>query len=144
MNKLVEYAKSHPANHPFFAFIVDKNSGEILCQGVNNHNQLPIYHGEMRAIDDCAKKIPHLDWSQTVLYSTAEPCAMCEGAVIWLGISKVVYGTSIAYLTKQGWPQIQITANEVVKKSPSYHGEVIGGVLAQETDKLFAEHPYKS
>jgi tRNA(Arg) A34 adenosine deaminase TadA len=28
------------------------------------------------------------------LYSSAEPCAMCAGAIYWTGIGRVVYGLS--------------------------------------------------
>jgi tRNA(Arg) A34 adenosine deaminase TadA len=28
------------------------------------------------------------------LYSSAEPCAMCAGAIYWVGIGRVVYGIS--------------------------------------------------
>ena len=32
------------------------------------------------------------------LYSSAEPCAMCAGAIYWAGIGRVVYGLSEAAL----------------------------------------------
>ena len=35
------------------------------------------------------------DPSQLVLYTTAEPCPMCQGAISWSGIGTVVSGTSI-------------------------------------------------
>jgi tRNA(adenine34) deaminase len=51
------------------------------------------------------------------LYTTAEPCAMCQSAVEWAGIPIVYYGTSIPYLRKLGWHQIDIRAEEVVRRT---------------------------
>ena len=31
---------------------------------------------------------------QATLYSSAEPCAMCAGAIYWVGIGRLVYGLS--------------------------------------------------
>jgi tRNA(Arg) A34 adenosine deaminase TadA len=35
------------------------------------------------------------------LYSSAEPCAMCAGAIYWAGIGRVVYGQSERHLKQQ-------------------------------------------
>ena len=32
--------------------------------------------------------------AQSTLYTSAEPCAMCAGAIYWAGIGRVVYGLS--------------------------------------------------
>jgi tRNA(Arg) A34 adenosine deaminase TadA len=32
--------------------------------------------------------------AKATLYSSAEPCAMCAGAIYWAGIGRVVYGLS--------------------------------------------------
>jgi len=74
---------------------------------------------------------------RVALYTTAEPCPMCQGAVLWSGIGTVVYGTSIRFLQSQGWRQIDILAEEVVRRSPSWECTVIGGVLEQECNALF-------
>ncbi|MRX51461.1 nucleoside deaminase [Paracoccus sp. S-4012] len=36
------------------------------------------------------------------LYSSAEPCAMCAGAIYWAGIGRVVFGQSVADLGRRG------------------------------------------
>ncbi len=38
--------------------------------------------------------------SRCTLYSSAEPCAMCAGAIYWAGIGRVVYGQSEAGLKR--------------------------------------------
>lgn len=136
MQRLIELAKHNP-QYPFAAMIIDQQTGKILCEGLNHASLNPTWHGEIRAINACAEKYPKLDWSKTTLITTAEPCPMCMSAIIWAGIPTVVYGTSIQYLNENKWKQIQIDSHEVSKKAPFYRGNIVEGVLHQETDKLF-------
>jgi tRNA(adenine34) deaminase len=72
----------------------------------------------------------------TTLYTSGESCAMCMGAIIWCGIGRVVFGASIAQLaTKIG--QIMVTDSEIAAKTPFLDIAVTGGVLAEESMKLF-------
>jgi tRNA(Arg) A34 adenosine deaminase TadA len=63
---------------------------------------------------------------------------MCQGAILWADIETVVFGTSILSLQKLGWRQIEILAEEVIRRSPAWKCTIIGGVLEQECDALFA------
>ena len=62
---------------------------------------------------------------------------MCQGAILWAGIRRVVFGTSIETLRKLGWRQIEIPAAEVVRRTPEAECELIGAVLERECDDLF-------
>ena len=67
---------------------------------------------------------------------TSESCPMCMGAIVWCGIARVVYGASIAELaTKIG--QIMVTDAEIADKTPFAEIALTGGVLAEESLKLF-------
>ena len=138
MLKAIKLTRYNPT-FPFAAIIVDNKTGKILCSGVNDTNTThnPTHHGEIVTINNCSKKYPNLKWSQTTIYSTAEPCPMCEGAIMNALISKVVYGTSMPTLTKLGWTQSNIRAKTLAESTPFYHGKVIGGVLHNKTDPLF-------
>jgi tRNA(Arg) A34 adenosine deaminase TadA len=58
------------------------------------------------------------------------------GAIVWCGIARVVYGASIAQLaTKIG--QIMVTSGEIAAKTPFLDISLTGGVLAEESLKLF-------
>ncbi len=46
----------------------------------------------MNAIRLATKKLGTHDLSDCVLYTTAYPCPMCLGAIIWSNIKKVYYG----------------------------------------------------
>lgn len=143
MKKLIQLTKQNP-KYPFAAMIIDNNTGKILCEGVNSANINPTYHGEMVAINNCAKKYSKMDWAHSTLITTAEPCSMCSSAIVWAGIARLVFGTSVQYLLDHGWDQINIAADYVFKKSTFYKGTIIGGVLHEETDKLFTIPPRHS
>jgi tRNA(Arg) A34 adenosine deaminase TadA len=56
----------------------------------------PTAHAEMEAIRDAARRMRTRDLSGGVLLSTSRPCRMCEAAARWAGISRMVYGESLA------------------------------------------------
>lgn len=77
---------------PFGSVIV--KDGEIVGQG---HNRVlaendPTCHGEMEAIRDACKNLGTHDLTGCELYTTAEPCPMCLGAILWSNMSQVYYG----------------------------------------------------
>lgn len=142
MQLAIEQAKQNP-RAPFGAVIVDNDTGEVLGEGVNASRIDPTFHGEMVAIHDCVKKHPHVDWSKTTLYTTAEPCSMCQSAIVWAGISRMVFATSINYLLTHGWHQINISAAQVNQASLFYKGTITAGVLSDKTDPLFKGSHYQ-
>lgn len=122
---------------PFAALIVDNKTGKILATGLNASKKNPTYHGEMVAINHCIETYPHIDWSKVTLYTTAEPCAMCQSAVVWANISRVVFATSVKYLASHGWNQIDMPAASINTKASFYKGSLTGGVMAREANRLF-------
>ena len=93
-----EARKGISAGHggPFGCVIV--KDGKIVGKG---HNEVvkrndPTCHGEVMAIRDACKNIGSFDLSGCDLYTTAEPCPMCAGAIMWANIKKVWYGCNIA------------------------------------------------
>lgn len=80
---------------PFGALVVDKD-GQILAIASNTvlgtHD--PTAHAEINAIRKATKKLGSHDLSECTLYTTAYPCPMCLGAIIWSNIKKVYYGCS--------------------------------------------------
>ena len=123
--------------HPFGAIIVDRSRDAVLAEGINQSGSNPIRHGEIVAINNCANKLTDVNWSSLTLFTTAEPCPMCMGAMLWCGFDSVVFGTSIPTLTALGWNQISIRATEVVQQSHRPQTSVTGGVLESQCDLLF-------
>ena|ERR1035438_40036 len=126
---------------PFGAVVVDKHSGKIMAEGWNRSLENPIWHGEIDAINQLAVAWPGFNGTQLALYSTAEPCPMCQSAILWAGIGSVIFGTSIRFLQSRGWCQIDIVAEEVVRRTAFRQCTLIGGVLEQECNALFGTPP---
>lgn len=137
LRRAVELAWSAPPAL-YRAVIVDRHTGEILAEGSNDAaTDHPLVHGETDAIGKCVSVDPDVDWPSVALYSTAEPCAMCQSAAMWAGISLVVFGTSVSTLRRLGFDAQDIPAAEVAARTPFAECEVIGGVLEDACDELF-------
>ena len=99
MNIAIEEAREGiRAGHggPFDCVIV--KDGKIIGRG---HNEVikqhdPTCHGEIMAIRDACRNTGSHDLSGCDLYTTAQPCPMCAGAVQWANISKVYYGCNVS------------------------------------------------
>lgn len=122
---------------PFASVIVDQDSGEVVAEGWNKSSVNPTWHGEIDAINRMIEAA--CDWKRRslALYTTAEPCPMCQGAIHWTGIERVVFGSSIRFLQSLGWKQIDIPAQEVAQRTPFSKSTVMGGILEDECNALF-------
>ena len=124
--------------HPFAALIVDAH-GEVLAEAGNAFGWPDgdaTGHAELLAVRDASRRFPPARLAQATLYSSAEPCAMCAGAVYWSGLGRVVYALSEArLLTLTGAhpenPTLALPCREVFA-----HGQraivVIGPLLEDE------------
>jgi guanine deaminase len=76
---------------PFGAVIV--RNGEIISEATNKvvHSHDPTAHAEILAIREAANILGTHNLSDSVLYSSCEPCPMCLGAIYWSGITKVFF-----------------------------------------------------
>ena len=98
----------------------------------------PTAHAEMKLIRETCRKLGRSELSDCVIVSTHEPCPMCTGAIIWAKVSEIVYGASIASSKSQGRTMIDMSAEEIVKRSP-WQPKVTGGVLAGRCSALYDE-----
>ena len=137
MRRAIELAANVPAL-PFGAVIVDARDGNIVAEGWNRSSINPTWHGEIDAINRWAQTTPaSRDGGQFARYTTAEPCPMRQSAILWSGIGTVVFGTSIRFLQSHGWRQIDIRADEVIRRSPFANCTLIGGIFEEECNALF-------
>ena len=85
----------HGHGGPFGAVIVKNN--EIIGRGHNEviKNNDPTCHGEIMAIRDACKNLKTYDLKGSVIYTTAFPCPMCLGAILWSNIDEIYYGCTI-------------------------------------------------
>src|SRR3982074_1160774 len=74
--------------------------------------------------------------SAATIYSSAEPCAMCAGAIYWAGIGRLVYGLSehrlrgLTGIPPEN-PTLDLPCREVFK-SGQRPTEVVGPLLEDE------------
>lgn len=81
--------------HPFGAVLADAQ-GRVLMEagnGFHPHGDGTAHAERLVATRACIELAPDVRAAAT-LYSSAEPCAMCAGAVYWAGIGRVVFGLS--------------------------------------------------
>src|SRR5476651_458218 len=91
-------ARSH-GNHPFGCVLVDA-VGKVLLDTENGYmpDRDMTAHAERLLATAASRKYRPAELAVCTMYTSAEPCAMCAGAVYWAGIGRVVYGLSEARL----------------------------------------------
>ena len=102
----------HKTGGPFGAAVFEQLSGKLVAVGVNlvirsncSHN-----HAEMVAIALAEHRLrrytlSHPDLPDHELVTSAEPCAMCFGAIIWSGIKRLVCGAHTADVESAGFDE---------------------------------------
>jgi tRNA(Arg) A34 adenosine deaminase TadA len=93
-------AKAHEhGNHPFGCVLVGPK-GEILLETENGYmpDRDMTAHAERLLATVASRKYRPAELAACTIYTSAEPCAMCAGAVYWAGIGRVVYALSEARL----------------------------------------------
>lgn len=92
---VAERAKA-AGRHPFGAIVADEQ-GNIVAEAGNNSMPPqgdPTQHAERVAAALAAQKLTPQALARCTLYTSAEPCAMCAGAIYWCSIGRVVYAMS--------------------------------------------------
>jgi tRNA(Arg) A34 adenosine deaminase TadA len=91
-------ARTH-GNHPFGCVLVDA-TGKVLLDAENGYmpDRDMTAHAERLLATAASRKYRPDALAGCTMYTSAEPCAMCAGAVYWAGIGRVVYGLSEARL----------------------------------------------
>jgi tRNA(Arg) A34 adenosine deaminase TadA len=130
-------------NHPFGAILVDENHN-VLIETENGY--MPSHDGtahaeRLLATQACTILSPDVLRSAT-LYSSAEPCAMCAGAIYWAGIGRLVYGLSEHRLRAVTGnhpenPTLDLPCRAVFARGQRTVG-VVGPLLEDEAEALHA------
>ncbi len=90
-------------NHPFGAILVDSH-GNVLLEAENTVVTARdcTGHAETNLVRMASQRYERDVLATCTLYTSAEPCAMCAGAIYWSNIGRVVFGlseTRLAVLT---------------------------------------------
>ena len=81
-------------DHPFGSVLADGEGRALIEQG-NGYSAAGndrTAHAESLLASRAARTYDLAFLARCTLYTSAEPCAMCAGAIYWAGIGRVVYG----------------------------------------------------
>lgn len=120
---------------PIGACLIDKDSNILAIAGnrtiIDND---PTAHAEILVLREAARKINNYRLTDTVLYTTIEPCAMCAGALINARIKRLVFGAhDIRFGAVESVFQICDTS------SLNHKIEITSGILANRCKKLMQD-----
>jgi tRNA(adenine34) deaminase len=120
---------------PIGACLIDKD-GELLAIAGNRTitDNDPTAHAEILVLREAAKKIGNYRLTETVLYTTIEPCAMCAGSLVNARVKRLVFG---AHDEKFG--AVESVFRLCDSSSLNHKIEISSGVLADECRKLMRE-----
>jgi tRNA(Arg) A34 adenosine deaminase TadA len=110
---------------PFGAVLVI--NGNVVAEALDQCWALsdPTAHAELRLISTYCQKSGHFELQDATIYTCAEPCVMCSGAIKWAGISRVVFSVSQAMLQNFSGGLRKPTCDELVNTGRR-HIDVIG------------------
>lgn len=140
MRLAIELAKKD--QYPYGAVIVRDN--EVIGRSDVN---VPVAesgfsHAELRAIEDAMDKLGgHLcaeGGHGATIYCSCEPCAMCMGAILYAGISRVVYGATLED-SAECVNEILAHAEDVAKVCRNRKVEIVPKALYDEAKEVLDE-----
>ena len=120
---------------PIGACIIDKN-GELLAVAGNRTitNCDPTAHAEILVLREAAAKIGNYRLTETTVYTTIEPCAMCAGALVNARIARLVFGAH-----DERFGAVESVFRLCDTSSLNHRIETISGVLAEDCRKLMQD-----
>ena|SRR6266850_4961924 len=136
---IAERAREH-GSPPFGALLVS-DRGWILQEGENTQGATPdcTCHAETNLLREATRRFSRSLLSHSSLYTSAEPCPMCAGAIFWSGVGRVVYGLSSEHLyalTQNKVEHLFEHCADVLAKG-THRVEVCGPMLEDEAEQVF-------
>ena len=134
MRKAVEAAENalNFDEIPIGACLIDKDN-QLLAVAENRTitNCDPTAHAEILVLREAAAKIGNYRLTETTVYTTIEPCAMCAGALVNARVKRLVFGAhDIRFGAVESKFQICDTS------SLNHRIEITSGILAAECRNL--------
>jgi tRNA(Arg) A34 adenosine deaminase TadA len=132
-------------DHPFGSLLAD-GDGKLLMEqgnGFTSEGRDRTAHAERLLASLAARKYDLPFLARCTLYTSAEPCAMCAGAIYWAGIGRVVYGQSEKALKEatgahEENPTLDLPC-DIVFAAGQRPTEVVGPLLEEEAAALQAD-----
>ncbi len=133
-------------DHPFGSVLADSD-GKLLMEQGNGYTSEGgdrTAHAERLLASRAARAYDLKVLASCTLYTSAEPCAMCAGAIYWAGIGRVVYGQTEKALKEQTGaheenPTLDLPCT-IVFAAGQRPTEVVGPLLEDEAARLQADY----
>lgn len=130
---------SSKAYYPYGAVIVKDNKIIGRSDASVPVSKTEFSHAELRAIEDAMENLGgHLcaEGGQGVtIYSSCEPCAMSMGAILYTGISRLVYGATLED-SKECVNEILAKASDVASACSNRKIEIVPEFQREEAVKV--------
>ena len=124
-------------NPPFGAVVMGAD-GTLLAEAYCNTTETGdcTGHAETNAVRQLSASVSRDTLAQATLYSSAEPCVMCAGAIFWSGIGRVVFGIDAVRLRlfrgqRSEQRDAELSCRDVFAASP-HAIECVGPALIEE------------
>ncbi len=129
-------------NHPFGAVLAGPDGTLLLEQGngfASSGGDMTA-HAESLLASAASQRFGAARLAGCTVYVSAEPCAMCAGAIYWAGIGRVVYGQSEQDLRRRTGnhaenPTLDLPCRTVLAAGQR-RVEVVGPLLEEEAARL--------
>lgn len=120
---------------PIGACLINRD-GELLAAAGNRTitDSDPTAHAEIMVLRQAGAKIGNYRLTETTLYTTIEPCAMCAGALVNARIERLVFGAHDTRFGAVG-SVFQICSSS----SLNHQIEITAGVLAADCRRLMQD-----
>ena len=136
-------AKAREAgDHPFGAILAGPDGIVLMEQGngFTSEGRDRTAHAERLLASRAARAYDLAFLARCTLYTSAEPCAMCAGAIYWAGIGRVVFGQTERGLkaatgAHEENPTLDLPCH-VVFEAGQRATEVVGPMLEDEAAAL--------
>ena len=94
----------------------------------------PTAHAEILVLREAARKIANYRLTETMLYTTIEPCAMCAGALVNARIRRLVFGAH-----DERFGAVESIFRLCDASSLNHQIEITSGVLAEDCRHLMQD-----
>lgn len=137
MRKAIEAAKAAQDldEIPIGACLIDAD-GELLAAAGNRTitSSDPTAHAEILVLREAGTKIGNYRLTETTLYTTIEPCAMCAGALVNARVERLVFGAH-----DERFGAVKSVFQICDTSSLNHQIDITAGVLAEECRKLMQD-----
>jgi tRNA(adenine34) deaminase len=125
----------HADEVPIGACLIDKDGNLLAAAGNRTRTDCdPTAHAEILVLRAAAAKIGNYRLTETTLYTTIEPCAMCAGALVQARVQRLVFAA-----LDERFGAVETLFRICDSSSLNHQMEITSGILATECRRLMQD-----